>query len=143
MGGSTEQSIIYPMASELLTVRVPPYIVQFLLQLASKTNRTKTDVVVTLLESSPEFKEFQQEQGIPEREPTVPEQLAFIQRQLQALQEASNPFPDSYILQTVEDGLKAILEKADNKQSGYKTNSFSTGLADIRSLVNLLEQRHN
>lgn len=129
------------MASKLLTVRVPPYIVTFVEQLASKTNRTKTDVVVSLLESSSDFKEFQKEQGIPEREPTVGERLESIQAQLKALEKASNPHPDSYILQTVEERLRGIVDRAEDKQNGYITKSFSAGLGEVRALLTLLEQR--
>ena len=143
-GGYTIVSTFPPMANNpLLTVRVPPYIIKFIEELADKSNRTKTETVISLLESSDEFKEFQKAQGIQDREPTVSERLDSIQTQLQALQEASNFSPDSSILQTAENSLKAILEKTKNNQKGYQTNSFAAGLKDIRYLVHFLEQRHD
>ena len=143
-GGYTIVSTFSPMANNpLLTVRVPPYIITFIEELADKSNRTKTDVVIGLLESSDEFKEFQKAQGIQDREPTVSERLDSIQTQLQALQEASNPSPDSSMLQTVENSLKAILENHNNNQKGYQANSFSAGIKDIRYLVHFLEHRHS
>jgi hypothetical protein len=128
------------MNNPLLTVRVPPYIIHFVDQLDDKSNRTKTDVVITLLESCAEFKEFQREQGIPEREPTTNERLDDIQAQLQALQDAYQTSQDSSILSTIQQGLQDVLDKADSKEKGYQKNSFTQGLADIKALHSLLEQ---
>lgn len=55
------------MSNPLLTTRVPPYVISFIEELASKTNRTKNDVVNYLIESSVEFQEFDKEQNISEK----------------------------------------------------------------------------
>ena len=128
------------MNNPLLTVRVPPYIMSFVEQLADQSNRTKTDVVISLLESSAEFKEFQREQGIPQREPTTNERLDAIQAQLQALQDVPQSSQDSSVLNTIHQGLKDVLDKAEAKEKGYQKNSFTQGLADIKALHSLLEQ---
>ena len=75
------------MANPLLTTRVPPYIISFIEDLASKTNRTKTDVVNYLIESSVEFQKYDKEQNISEKKPNHIEYDFNIQSELNTLKE--------------------------------------------------------